>query len=508
MRAISTLGLLTLFVCLAAACRAEESEPPATGPARPQAGKTAAKKSAPTTKPGSLPEDLGTRKKGDDWPQFLGPTADSKSAETGIVKDWPPAGPKRVWVKMVGTGYGMPSISRGRLFQFSRFGDNNRLTCIRSETGEELWRFEYPTDYQDLYNYDNGPRCSPVVDGDRVYVYGAEGMLYCLRVADGEPLWKVDTVAEYGVVQNFFGVGSTPIVEGELLIVQIGGSPEASQRFGGMELDRVKPNGTAVVAFDKFTGKERYRLGDELASYSVPVAATIGERRWCFVFARGGLLGFEPASGKLDFHYPWRAKVLESVNASNPVVVGRTVFISETYGPGSSLLRVKPGGYEVVWADGDRKRDKSMQTHWNTCVHHDGYLYGSSGRHTENAELRCIELLTGKVMWSESKFKSQLLGPKAEELDFGRSSLLYVDGHFVCLTEYGILLLLKAAPEKLEVVAQTLLPIENGPDELSQLDGTKPRLLHYPAWAAPILSHGLLYLRGDKRLACLELIPE
>ena len=495
MRAISTLGYFLILACLAVACRAEEPETRKKLPAKPGVAQTAPTKSAAAGRSAGLPKNLGTRKAGEDWPQFLGPTGDSKSTETGIRTDWPEAGPKRVWTKRLGTGYGMPSISRGRLFQFTRFGQNNRLVCLNSETGEELWKYDYPTDYEDLYGYDNGPRCSPVVDDDRVYIFGAEGMLHCLRVVDGEPLWKIDTAAEYGVIQNFFGVGSTPIVEGDLLIVQIGGSPEESKQVPPGQLDQVKPNGTGVVAFDKFTGEERYRLGDELASYSVPVAATIGDRRWCFVFARGGLLGFEPASGKLDFHYRWRARVLESVNASTPVVVGRTVFISETYGPGSSLLRVKPGGYDVVWADGDRKRDKSMQTHWNTCVHHEGYLYGSSGRHTENAELRCIELLTGKVMWSEP--------------NLGRSSLLYVDGHFVCLTEHGIVLLLKAKPEAYEVVAQTILPIENAADdELARLDGTKPRLLHYPAWAAPILSHGLLYLRGDKRLACLELIPE
>lgn len=436
--------------------------------------------------------DLGTRQGGEDWPAFLGPNGDSKSSEQGIVTDWPAAGPKRVWIKRVGTGYGMPSISRGRLFQFSRYQRQNRLTCMKSETGEELWEFEYPTDYEDFYGYDNGPRCSPVVDDDRVYIYGQEGMLHCLNVLDGKPIWKIDTTARFGVIQNFFGVGSTPVIEGDLLIVQVGGSPEESKQEPPGQLSNVKPNGTAVVAFDKFTGKVRYKLGDELASYAGPTLATIEGRRWCFVFARGGLLAFEPTQGKLDFHYPWRAKIHESVNASNPVAVGRTVFISETYGPGSSLLKVRPGGYDVVWSDEERRREKSMQTHWNTCVHHDGYLYGSSGRHTENAELRCIELLTGKVQWSQP--------------GLGRSSLLYADGHFVCLTEHGALLLLKANPEKFEVVAQTILPIEKEEPDLAET-GVTPHLLHYPAWAAPILSHGLLYLRGAGRLVCLELIP-
>src|SRR5262249_55102080 len=161
---------------------------------------------------------------------------------------------------------------------------------------------------------------------DRVYAYGAEGVLHCLRVADGKPLWKVDTAAEFNVIQNFFGVGSTPVVEGDLLIAQVGGSPKGSNPE---EFTKLKGNGSGIVAFDKYTGKIRYRISDELASYSSPVLATINGRRWCFVLARGGLVGFEPASGKVDFHFPWRADSLESVNASNPVVVGDHVFISE-----------------------------------------------------------------------------------------------------------------------------------------------------------------------------------
>jgi outer membrane protein assembly factor BamB len=245
------------------------------------------------------------------------------------------------------------------------------------------------------------------------------------------------------------------------------------------------------VAFDKHTGQVRYQITDELASYASPKLATIGDRRWAFVFARGGLVGFEPATGKVDFQFPWRAPLLESVNASNPVVVDDLVFISETYGPGGALLRVKPGGAEVVWSDEGRRRDKSLQTHWNTSVHHEGYLYGSSGRHTENAELRCVEFQTGKVKWSQP--------------DLTRASLLYVDGHFVCLSEDGTLRLIRATPEKYERVAETQLV---QPGAGTDAFGLRPaRLLRYPAWAAPILSHGLLYVRGADRLVCLELIP-
>ncbi len=435
-------------------------------------------------RPGELPPDLRTRKTGTDWPCFLGPTGDGVSSEKGIIAPWPEQGLRVVWHKPLGQGYAMPVISRGRLFQFDRHGNRERLSCWKSETGEELWRFEYPTNYRDKYGYNGGPRCCPVVDGDRAYTHGAEGMLHCVRVADGKPLWKVDTRAEFGFVQNFFGVGSTPVVEGDLLIVQVGGSPKGSDPD---DFARLKGNGSGVVAFDKYTGKVRYRISDELASYASPVLATINGRRWGFVLARGGLIGFEPRTGKVDFHFPWRAEDFESANAANPVVVGDQVFISETYGPGAALLKVRPGGYQVVWSDRDRRR-KSMQCHWSTPIYHDGYLYGCSGRHPQNAVLRCIEWATGKIMWSQPRLT--------------RTSLLMVDGHFVCLAEEGTLRLLKVNPKRYEEVSQI---------EVRE-PGGKKLLLDYPCWAAPILAHGLLYLRGndrgDERLVCLELIPQ
>jgi outer membrane protein assembly factor BamB len=452
------LGLLPL------GCAAAPAEPPAV-----------------EARPGDpLPPDLRACKTGSDWPCFLGPTGDSVSTEKGILSPWPEGGPRVVWHKRLGTGYGMPTISRGRLFLIDRVGDRARLNCWKSETAEPLWTFEYPTDYRDYFGYNNGPRCCPVVDGDRVYTLGAEGMLHCLRVADGKLVWKVDTRADFHVVQNFFGVGSTPVVEGDLLLVQVGGSPKDSDAddFAGL-----KGDGSGLVAFDKYTGKVRYRATDELAGYAGPVLATIGERRWCFLFARGGLVGLDPATGKVDFHYPWRARILESVNASNPVVVGNRVFISETYGPGSALLEVRPGGYKEVWTDAAKGRDKSMQCHWNTPIHVDGYLYGCSGRHTQNADLRCIELPTGKVMWRQPRLT--------------RTSLLLADGHFICLGEDGVLRLLKVNPHRYEEISAV---------ELRSADQDQP-LLEYPCWAAPILSHGLLYVRGHDRLVCLEMIP-
>ena len=349
------------IITCALSCNAQTPDLAADTPARP-------------TRPNQddAPTDLWTRSPGVDWPSFLGPERNGISTETGILTRWPPQGLRIVWQRELGTSFGIGAVSRGRYFQFDRWGASARLACLQAETGKEIWQFEYPTDYNDMYGYNGGPRCSPVVDRDRVYIFGAEGMLHCLSVADGHLIWTCDTAGQFGVLQNFFGVGSTPIIEGDLLIVIVGGSPPEDQDIPRGQLDRVRGNGAGIVAFDKLTGRVKYQITDELAGYASPITATIANRRWCFAFCRGGLLAFEPTGGIVDFFYPWRAQKLESVNAGTPIVVGDEVFVSETYGPGSSLLKVKPGGYDVVWRDEPSRRRKAFQTHWSTPFYRDG----------------------------------------------------------------------------------------------------------------------------------------
>jgi len=445
-----------------------------------------------------LPPDLGTRQQGQDWPAFLGPTADGKSAETGLQVPWPEAGPRLVWQRELGESYGIGSVSRGRYLQFDHANGKATLACWHAETGQPLWSFSYASTYTDYYGYNSGPRASPVVDGDRVYLLGVEGMLHCVSLGDGKLVWKVDTQERFHVVQNFFGVGSSPVVFEDLLIVMVGGSPKEDQFLSPNRFDEVKPQGSAIVALDKRTGEVRYQAIDDLASYATPRIVHQGGRPWAFTFCRGGLSGFDPRNGKVDFHLPWRARILESVNASTPVVWNDRVFISETYGPGSTLLAFKPGGFETVWSDEARGRGKSMQTHWNTPIHHEGFLYGSSGRHTGNAELRCIEAETGKVRWSVP--------------DLTRCSLTYLDGHFLCLGENGTLRLIRANPDQYELVSEFTPRVTDGDvrpgDGLEGPPDANARpLLAYPAWAAPIVAHGLMYVRGKDRVACYEIIP-
>ncbi len=410
-----------------------------------------------------------------DWPTILGPSRNGVSTEKGIIAPWPKAGLKKIWECDLGIGFAPPVVAGGRLFHFDRFQDTARVTCRDAVTGKELWKFEYPTAYEDRYGYDPGPRACPVVDQDRVYLYGAEGMLYCLKTDNGKELWHVDTQEKYNFKQNFFGVGSAPVVDDGLLIVAVGGSAKGPRPA---DFRDVKPNGTGLVAFNKLTGEVKYSTGDELASYSSPIVANLNGKKTALYFSRAALVGFDPQTGETAFRHPWRARDLESVNASNPVVIGDKVLLSECYGPGSVLLDLKGGNPKEVWSDADKDRlDKSLLCHWNTPIHVNGFIYGCSGRHDNDAELRCIELATGDVKWVKRKTF--------------RCTLLLVDGYFVCLSEYGMLSLLRVNPEKYEEVSKYEVPE-----------------LVYPCWAPPVLSNGILYLRGKGKLLALELIPD
>jgi outer membrane protein assembly factor BamB len=422
---------------------------------------------------------LGTRGAGVDWPSFLGPSGDGKSPERGLAA-WPEKGPRVIWTMETGEGYAAPTVCRGRLLLFERVGNEAICRCVLAETGKPLWSFRYLTNYRDKYNYDGGPRACPVTDGARVYLHGVEGMLHCLRLSDGQSLWKVDTFAAFGVVQNFFGVASAPRLAGDLLLVQVGGSPPGSteEQFGSLA-----NNGSCIVAFDKTTGAVRYRTGEDLASYASPQLVTLQGKDVALILARQGLHGFDPASGKELFYHPFRSRLLESVNASNLVIRENQLLLSECYAQGSSLVKYQDGKLQQIWSHPPRRRDAGLACHWNTPILLDGFLYGCHGRQPNEAELRCIDWNTGQVKWR--------VYPEARGEALGRGSLTYADGHFFYVSEDGTLVLFKAQADRYQPIASW----------------TGKPLLSHPCWASPVLSHGLLYLRGQNSLVCVEVIP-
>ena len=431
-----------------------------------------------TPKPGAAERAKPTRD-GADWPQLLGEKRDGVSSETGILKTWPKEGLKKLWDCKLGAGYAPPSVVKGRLYHFDRFDDVARLTCRNAETGELIWKYEYATDYQDLYGYDAGPRAGPVVDGEQVFLHGVDGLIVALNAADGKEQWKVDTKKIYHVHQNFFGAGSVPLVVGDLVIVPVGGSPKGARPF---DLRDAKGDGSAIVAFDRKTGAEKYKFGDELASYSSPISATFHGEKTALYFARGGLLGFDPETGKQRFYQKWRSKLEESVNAANPVVVGDRILVTECYEKGSLCLEVqKDFTLKEVWSDlGKDRGEQSLMAHWCTPMLDGKHIFGCSARHSPQADFRCVEFATGEVKWIQKKTRW--------------TTAIKIDGHLLTLSEDGTLALVKLNPEKYEKVAQWTG--EKNPD------------LEYPCWAPPVVSRGLLYVRGKGKLVCYELIAK
>ena len=436
--------------------------------------------------------DLSTRA-GEDWGTFLGPAGTGASSLVGIASPWGAPGPRVVWHAAMGEGYCAPAVAGGRAFLFDRVENRLRLRAVEAETGRPLWEAGRDVVYTDSFGYDGGPRAQPVVSGDRLLTSGPDGKLECRAIVDGSLLWEVDTSATYHVIQNFFGVGTAPLVVGPqaggaeertLVVVQVGGSRGGASPAAPERLDLVKGLDSGLVAFDLDTGAEVWRATNQLASYSVPVLATIGGRPLILAWMRDDLVAVEPATGKLLDRFRWRSDELFSVVAASPVVSGDQILLSECYGPGSVLLEVEKESFRELRRDrpGARPR-QALKTHWNTPVLQDGYVYGSSGRNAGDAQLVCVNWNTGVVGWSEG--------------GLGRASTTLVDGHLLVLGEYGDLVLARATAEKY--------------DELSRVrpvDAASGReLLVAPCWAAPVIARGLLFVRGNGRVVCLDLLP-
>lgn len=422
---------------------------------------------------------------GVDWPGFLGPLGTGITTEKGITP-WKADGPAVLWSLNIGEGYSAPIIVQGRCIIFDRVQNQVRCRSLDAATAREQWKFEYTSSYQDKYNYDGGPRACPVTDGQHVYLHGPDGMLHCITLAEGKLVWKLDTFTTFGVIQNFFGVGSTPVLDGSKLIVHVGGSPPGSDR---KSFDQLISNKSAIVAVEKATGKVLYQCGNDLASYASPQVVRLQGKKVGLIFAREGLLGFDPDLGRELFHYPFRARMLESVNVSNAVVDQDQILLTESYAVGSTLLKYDQQKVEPVWTAVARRREQGIGAHMNTPILLDGYVYGCAGRHPNEADLRCMEWATGKVTWREQ--------PKLGDYQAGRGTLTCVDNHLLYLAEEGVLFLLKPNPKKYE--------------QLAVWDGRQPAkagaaqpTLPEPSWAAPVVSHGRIYLRGQGRLVCLQ----
>ncbi|MEK0446028.1 MAG: hypothetical protein RLZZ399_1349 [Verrucomicrobiota bacterium] len=396
-----------------------------------------------------------------DWPRFLGPNHDSKVDPADAQGFWPEGGLRKQWEFPKGKGWACPAVVENKVFVFHRVGSREILDCLEASSGRVLWNFGYEAPYRDRFGGGDGPRTSPVVYGSSVSVFGVTGRLHCLDVESGRVVWERDLAKEYGMAENFFGHGSTPLWVGGSLIVPVGGS-----------------GNRCVVALDGASGSERWVTSHEWgAGYASAVPARIaigGELRdLALVFTggesrppTGGLLCIDASNGKLLGQVSHRAKIAESVNAASPVVMGRRVFTTEGYGSGGILSEIgEDGALRVVW------RTSKLGSQFATPVGRDGLILGFDGQSSQLAELVCLDAGTGEEKWRED------FGGR-----FGRGSLVDLGaGGLVALGEFGELVRMRIRPEGAEVLQRT-------------------RVFEAPeSWTVPVIAGRRLYLSQNER---------
>lgn len=376
-----------------------------------------------------------------DWPRYRGPTADGTSDETGLLASWPDDGPKELWRTELGDGYSGIAIADGRAVTLYADGKDEFAVALDAATGRQLWHVRIDRNRRD--GQGDGPRSTPTVDGETTYVLSSSGSLHALAVNDGSRRWSLDLVDELGARVPQWGVSTSPIVEGDLLIVDVGGNP-----------------GYSLVAFDKATGAVRWHSNTDKPGYSTPLAVTIDGRRQIVSFSGTQVFGVDAGDGELLWSHPWSTAY--DVNAAMPVFLPpNRIFISSSYDTGAALLQI----------DGDRAlqmwRTRRMKNHFNSSVLVDGFLYGF-----DDGTLKCLEAASGEERWGKR--------------GFSKGSLIYADGRLIVLGERGTLALVDADPEQYTERART-------------------QLFRSKTWTMPSLADGRLFVRDQSELVALEM---
>ena len=392
---------------------------------------------------------VGVHASAREWPQFLGPERNGVYRGPALSETWGPKGPPVVWRKQVGQGFSGPVVAQGRVILFHRVGNQEVVESLDPRTGATQWRYAYPTTYRDDFGFDEGPRAVPVVADGVVYTFGAEGQLHAIDLAKGTKLWSEDTMRRFKVAKGFFGAAGSPLVEDGRVIANVGG-PEAG-----------------IVAFEARTGKVMWTATNHPPSYSSASGATFAGKRLAVFLTRTGLVGLDPATGRIQFEKPWRARMAASVNAATPLLVGDLLFVSAEYGPGAAVFRVDGSTLTQLWAS-----DEVLTNHYATSVHHDGYLYGYHGRQEFGPSFRAVELRTGKVRWSEDRFRA--------------GSVTLAGDRLLIMREGGEMMLAAATPEAFRPIARA-------------------QILPGVVRAFPALSDGFVYLRNVNTLVALDL---
>jgi outer membrane protein assembly factor BamB len=406
----------------------------------------------------------------DEWPQWRGANRDGVWRETGLVDKFASDQLKVRWRKPIGSGYSGPTVADGRVFVTDRVVEPEqveRVHCFDWQTGETLWTFSYPCPYVNV-GYTAGPRASVTIDDGKAYALGTMGHLYCFDAASGKPLWSKDLNTEYNIRMPIWGISASPLVDGNLVIVQIGGE------------------GACLVAFDKKTGEERWKALPDNASYSAPIMIEQAGRPVMVCWTGDSIVGMNAQTGEVYWKHPFKPEKMV-INIATPVLENGRLFFTSFY-DGSVMLAVNDKELAVseVWSrrGRDEQHTDGLHSIISTPYLEGDYVYGVDSY----GEFRCLDAKSGDRVWESLKPT-----PKSR---WSTIHMVENAGRMWMFNERGELVIAKLSPAGYQEISRAKL-IEPTEVQLGQRGGV--------CWSHPAFAHKHVFARNDEELVCASL---
>jgi outer membrane protein assembly factor BamB len=371
-----------------------------------------------------------------DWPHYRGPAQNGSTQET--IGAFPVGGPRELWRVQLGTGLGSVTVADGRAFSAGFKDGKEILYALNPANGRVLWTHSWPAKLG-AYLFEGGPRATPTVDGERVYMLGADGHIACVSAATGKPLWEKNIVSEFGARRPDWGFSGSPTIDGKNVILDCGGK------------------GASTVALNKLTGEPGWKSGNDEAGYGSPVVSSSGGARRILILKADVLVALNSSDGSEAWRFDWKTSY--KVNAATPLLVGEKAIISAAYNHGAAMVNFSGGKPSQVWFT------KYYNAHFNSPVHSGGYVFGLDGEAGKRrSSLVCLDLASGDEKW------------RAKTVNHG--SLILAGDKLLILTEGGDIILAAASGAAYKELA-------------------RHKVLTGRCWVQPTLANGKVYCKNN-----------
>jgi outer membrane protein assembly factor BamB len=398
---------------------------------------------------------------GGDWPQYRGPHHNGVSDEH--IGKWSGSGPKLLWKAPMNAGFSSITVGGGiaatLVLREADGVSREHVVAFDANTGKELWaaplsisKYDGGGDSGTPENKGgDGPRSTPTIDGGKIYVFDEKLVIYCFDAKSGEKKWTKDLVAEHHGKLISWQNAASPVIEGDVLLAACGGADES------------------LLGIDKETGKTLWKGESDAITHATPTVGTIHGSQQAIFFTQKGLVSVVPRTGKVLWRYPFKYNVS---TAASPIIAGDIVYCSAGYGVGAGAAKITKDGENWTATEIWRETGNKIANHWSTPIYKDGYLYGMfQFKEYGTGALKCVELKTGKEIWSQP--------------NFGPGNVTLVGDKLLALTDAGDLVLINPQPEKYT--------------ELARFNAVKGK-----CWSTPSIADGRVYVRSVKEGACYE----